>query len=135
MSLPTVNLLGCHEVLYVFVVSPDFKLVLCTFQELPPLFHCTDDRQHLFVMYLVVSLYLGERLREEGDGVPLLGLGRLLGQNGSSGKVRAVSFDAEGTGVIWQGQHWGRGDGDAPLCLCASKQDTTKMGVRGLKQQ
>ena len=56
------------------MVSPDFKLVLCTFQELPPLFHCTDDRQHLLVMYLVVPLYLGERLREEGDG-EILALG------------------------------------------------------------
>ena len=61
-------------------------------------------------MYLVVPLYWGERLREEGDGVPLLGLERLLRQNGSRGKVRAVSFNVEGTGVIWRGQHQGGGD-------------------------
>ena len=110
MSLPTVNLLGCHEVLYVFVVSPDFKLVLCTFQELPPLLHCTDDRQHLFVMDLVVPFYWGERLGEEGHGVPLLGLKGLLGQNSSCSEVGAISFDTEGTGVVRRGQHRGRGD-------------------------
>ena len=59
-GLSTVELLGSHEVLEVFVIGPNLKLVLSPFYEVPPLFHGSDDRQHFLVMDLVVSLNWGQ---------------------------------------------------------------------------
>jgi len=37
-SLTTVKFLGCHEILEVLVVGPDFHQMGCSFQKVPPLF-------------------------------------------------------------------------------------------------
>jgi len=38
MSLVMVKFLGCHEILEVLVVGPDFHWMGCAFQKVPPLF-------------------------------------------------------------------------------------------------
>jgi hypothetical protein len=43
LSLATVELLCCHEVLQVLVVRPDFKLVTSTFQEMALVFQSSND--------------------------------------------------------------------------------------------
>jgi len=57
LSLVTVEFLSCYEVLQVLVVRPDFHQVTSSFQKMPPLFQCTDDSEHLFVMDLVVPFH------------------------------------------------------------------------------
>jgi len=56
VSLATVEFLSHHEVLQVLVVCPDLYWVLGSFQEIPLLFQCTDDSEHLLVMDLIVPL-------------------------------------------------------------------------------
>jgi len=55
-GLPLVQLLGHHEVLQILVIRTDLTLVFCAFDEVPPLLESSDDRQHLFVVDLVVLL-------------------------------------------------------------------------------
>jgi len=38
MSLVTVKFLGCHEILEILVVGPDFHWMGCSFQKVPLLF-------------------------------------------------------------------------------------------------
>ena len=40
---PLVQLLGCHEVLQVLVIHPDFALVFCALDEVLPLLEGSDD--------------------------------------------------------------------------------------------
>jgi len=96
-GLPLVQLLGHHEVLQVLVICPDLALVFCAFDEVPPLLESSDDRQHLFVMDLVVPLDGGEGLGEESDWVPLFVFRRHLGEDGTH-CVGTIGFDAEGLG-------------------------------------
>jgi len=53
----TVEFLGHHEVLQVLVVCPDLHWVSGSFQEMPLLFQCADDSEHLFVVDLVVPFH------------------------------------------------------------------------------
>jgi len=53
----TVEFLGRHEVLQVLVVCPDLHWVSGSFQEMPLLFQCADDSEHLFVVDLVVPFH------------------------------------------------------------------------------
>jgi hypothetical protein len=66
-SLSSVQLLGSAEVLKVLVICPDLELARSTFQEVSPVLQCTDDRQHLLIMDLVIPLNQTETLGEEGD--------------------------------------------------------------------
>ena len=68
--MPSVQLLGCAEVLKVLVVHPNLKLAWGTFEVVPPLLQCADDHQHLLVMDFVVSLDRAEAFGEEGNWVP-----------------------------------------------------------------
>jgi len=52
-----VKFLSCHKVLQVLVVHPDFHWVLGSLQEVSPLFQCTDDSEHFFVMDLIVPFH------------------------------------------------------------------------------
>ena len=69
MGLLEVQLLGGVEVGEVLVVGVDFELLHHPFQEVPPLFQCLDDCQHLLVMDLVVPFNLSEGLGHEGNRV------------------------------------------------------------------
>ena len=109
-SLPLVQLLGCYEVLQVFVVRPDLALMFRTFDEVSPLLESSDDRQHLLVVDLIVPLNGGERLGEEGDWVPLSILRRYLREDSTRREVGAISFDMEGCGRVGRDKNWSRGD-------------------------
>jgi len=52
-----VEFLSRHEVLQVLVVCPDLYQVSGSLQEMPLLFQCTDDSEHLLVMNLVIPLH------------------------------------------------------------------------------
>jgi len=97
-GLPLVQLLGCHEVLQILVIHPDFALVFHAFNEVLPLLGGSDDRQHLLVMDLIVPLNGGEGLGEESDQVPLFVFWRHLGEDSTLCEVGAVGFNAEGLG-------------------------------------
>jgi len=96
MDLATVEFLSYHEVLQVLVVYPDLYWVLGSFQEMPLLFQCTDDSKHLFVIDLIVLFHWRQGFAVEGHRVPFLLFGQLLREDGSGGKVKAVSLNAEG---------------------------------------
>jgi hypothetical protein len=65
----SVELFGHHEVLQVFVVSPNLRFALGSLQEMLPLFQCTDDGQHFLIMNLVVLFHCIEALGVEGNRV------------------------------------------------------------------
>ena len=67
LSLAAIEFLCHQEVLEVLVVHPDLKLVVGTFQEMVPILQCSDDRQHLFVVDLIVLLYHTETLGVVGN--------------------------------------------------------------------
>ena len=91
-----VEFLSRYEVLQVLVVCLDLDQVLGSFQKVSPLFQCTGDSEHLFVMDLVVPFYQRQGFAVEGHQVPFLLSGQLLRENGSRGKVGAVSLNVEG---------------------------------------
>src|SRR5260370_11120943 len=68
------------------------------------------NRQHLFVMDLVVPLCVREALRHKAYWVeqPVL---LLLQQDSPCGKVRCVALQSEKTGLRGERKHRGRGDG------------------------
>ena len=71
LSLTAIELLFHPEILKVFVVCPNFKLVPCALKEMPPLSGGADNSKHLLVMGLIVPLYCIQALRVEGYGMPL----------------------------------------------------------------
>ncbi|KAG5726374.1 hypothetical protein E4T56_gene18943 [Termitomyces sp. T112] len=71
LGLLAVELLGCPKVFEVLMLHSDLKLMLCAFQEVPPLLKQPDDGQHLLVMDLIVSLYQVYALGVEGHQMPL----------------------------------------------------------------
>ena len=85
----------CHEVLQVLVVCPDLHWVLGFFQEMPPLFQCTDDSKHLLVMNLIILLHQRQGFAIKGYQVLFLFSGQLLREDSSRGEVRTVSLNAE----------------------------------------
>jgi len=91
-----VEFLSHHEVLQVLVVRPDLDQVLGSFQKVSPLFQRIDDSKHLFVMDLVVPFHQRQRFAVEGHRVPFLLSRQLLREDGSRGKVGAVSLSIEG---------------------------------------
>ena len=95
-SLAMVEFLSRHEVLQVLVVCLDLDRVLGSFQKVSPLFQCTGDSEHLFVMDLIVPFYQRQGFAVEGHQVPFLLSGQLLREDSSGDKVRAVSLDTEG---------------------------------------
>src|SRR6201991_2730288 len=42
-GLPSIEFLGSHEVFQILVVCPNFKLMLCAFQIMPPFLKSPDD--------------------------------------------------------------------------------------------
>jgi len=72
MSLAMVEFLSRHKILQVLVVYPDLYRVPGSFQEIPPLFQCTDDSKHLLVMDLVIPFYWRQGFAIEDHWVPLL---------------------------------------------------------------
>jgi len=67
---------------------------------MPPLFQCTDDSEHLFVMNLIIPLYWRQGLAVKCYRMPLLFSGQSLRKDSSRGEVRTVSFDAERLRVL-----------------------------------
>jgi len=61
-----------------------------------PLIQCIDDSEHLFVMDLVVLFHWRQGFAIKGHWVPFLLSGQLLREDGSRGKVGAVSLNVEG---------------------------------------
>jgi len=78
LGLVMVEFLCCHKVFHVFVVHPDFKLVVGTFQKMAPILQSLDDHQHFLVMDLVVLLYCTETFGVVSYRMPLVVLWRLL---------------------------------------------------------
>jgi len=72
MSLATVEFLSHHEVLQVLVVHPDLYQVPGSFQEIPLLFQCMDDSEHLLVMDLVIPFHQRQGFAIEGHQVLFL---------------------------------------------------------------
>src|SRR5271169_4938526 len=91
-GLPPVEVLGLLEVLQVLVVGPNLYRVLSAFEEVPPLFERPDDREHLLVVDLVVTLHVVEALGVEGDRVPLPVRARLR-EYRAGREVGAVSLE------------------------------------------
>ena len=58
MHLSTVQLLGLPEVLDVFVIGSNFKLMLCPHQVLPPVTQGFHDCQEFPIIDLIVALHL-----------------------------------------------------------------------------
>ena len=87
------------------MVCPDFELVVGAFQEMVPILQSLDDRQHLLVMDLIVPLHGIDAFGVVSDRMPLVILRRLLREDCPGGKVRAVSFDLEGSGLVWEHQN------------------------------
>src|SRR5882724_388483 len=104
-SLTTVEFLCRHEVLQVLVVRPDFNLVVGTFQEMAPVLQSSHDCQHFLVVDLVVPLHSIETFGIVSNRMPLVVLRRLLREDCSGGKVGAVSFNSERSGLIWEHQN------------------------------
>src|ERR1700712_5267451 len=69
--LPSVEVLRLPEVLQVLVVGPDLDPVLRALEEMSPFLERPDDREHLLVVDLVVTLDQAQALGEERDRVPL----------------------------------------------------------------
>ena len=67
------------------------------------------DRQHLFVVDLVVPLCVREAFRHKAYQVeqPVL---LLLRQDSSHGKVGCIALQVEGTGLRQEGEHGGGSD-------------------------
>src|SRR3979490_465333 len=61
-------------------------------------------------MDLVIPLNWAQTLREEGDWVPRVVLGRLLRESGSCGEVRRGGLHSIHLRVIREGQNRGRGN-------------------------
>jgi len=91
-----VEFLSHHEVLQVLVVHPDLDQVLGSFQKVSLLFQRMDDSKHLFVMDLIVLFHQRQRFAVEGHWVPFLLSRQLLREDGSRGKVGAISLNTEG---------------------------------------
>ena len=62
----TVEFLSHHEVLQVLVVYLDLYRMLGFFQEIPLLFQCADDSEHLLVMDLVIPFHQRQEFAVEG---------------------------------------------------------------------
>ena len=92
------------------MIHPDLALVLCAFDEVPPLLESLDDCQHFLVMDLIVLLDRGQGLGEEGNQVSLFIFQRHLEEDSICCKVRAVGFDAEGLGQVGRDENWSGGD-------------------------
>src|ERR1700728_4126973 len=107
--LATVEFLCCTEVLQVFVVCPDFDGMACSLKVMPPLLQGTDDREHLGVVDLVVTLHRTEAFGQESHWMPLSVLAGELGEDRTCGHPRAVSLDSEGLFSIRQNKYWGGG--------------------------
>jgi hypothetical protein len=60
--LSPIELLGCAEVLQVLMVRPYFHLMSSAFKEMSPFFETANNREHLLVMDLIVSLDRTEAL-------------------------------------------------------------------------
>ena len=70
------------------------------FQEMTPLLKRMDNYQHLLIMDLIVMLHGIETLGIECNRVPFSILLRLLQEDSSSGKVRAIHLHTEGQAVV-----------------------------------
>src|SRR6266436_512979 len=62
--LAVVQLMSLSEIGQVFMICVDLKLLIGSFEEVPPLLQCAHNCQHLFVMDLVVPLCVGEADRK-----------------------------------------------------------------------
>src|SRR3978361_421891 len=89
--LPSVEVLRLPEVLQVLVVGPDLDWVLRALEEMSPFLKRLDDREHLLVVDLVVTLDRAQALGEERGRVPLA-IGALLGEDGARGKGGTVQL-------------------------------------------
>src|ERR1700675_4201430 len=94
-GLVAVEFLGGPEVLEVLMVRPDLKRLARTFQVVSPLFQRLDDRQHFFVMDLVVALDWGQAFGPESNRVILSILGRQLLDHSSGCNSGAIGHDME----------------------------------------
>jgi len=65
-----VEFLSCHEVLQVLVVCPDLHWVSGSLQEVPSLFQCVDDSEHLLFVNLIILFYRRQGFAVEGHQVP-----------------------------------------------------------------
>ena len=81
-GLPKVEALRCTEILQVFMVGPDQEWLFCSFQPVPLLFQRHLHHQEFAVANIVVPFSRIETMGQEGTGMKLLVLGRLLGQDG-----------------------------------------------------
>jgi len=120
LGLPSVQLLGCHEILQVLVVHPDLTLMFCTLDKVPPLSEGSDNCQHLLVVDVVVLLYGGQGLREESDWVPLFVFQGYLEEDHTCCKVRAVGFNAEGFGWVRRDEDWSGSDTSLQPSKCSA---------------
>jgi len=82
------------------MVCPDLYWVLGSLQEIPLLFQCVDNSEHLLVMDLIILFHWRQGFAVEGHWVPFLFSGQLLRKNGSRGEVRTVSLDAKGFRIL-----------------------------------
>jgi len=67
-----VEFLSRHEVLQILVVCPDLYRMPGSFQEMPPLFQCADDSEHLLIMDLVIPFHRRQGFAIEGHQMPFL---------------------------------------------------------------
>ena len=58
--MSSVEFLGGHEIFQVFVIAPDFDLVVSAFKIMAPLFEASHDDEHFFVVNVVVSFDVRE---------------------------------------------------------------------------
>src|ERR1700727_199865 len=88
-SLSSVQFLGCHKVLQIFVVCPYLEGVLSPFQIMSPLFQCSDNGEHFLIMDFIVPLYFIQAFGQKGYRMHLP-IFPFLRQHSTSCKVRTV---------------------------------------------
>ena len=91
----------CTEIFQIVIVSPDQEWLFCSFQPVLPLFQHHLDRQEFLVDYIVVPLCMIETMGQQGRGMTLLVLGRLLGHDGPHSNGRSINLSHKLTGRGW----------------------------------
>ena len=90
------------------VIRPDLEFLWMTLKIMPVLLECTDNREQLFVVYLIITFVNVERLGEEGDWVPQRIVWVQLAQYCAGSEIAGVGRQSERVEIIQNSKYGSR---------------------------
>ena len=102
------KLLRLSEVGQILVIRPDLEFLWMTLKIMPVLLERTDNREQLFVVYLIITFVNVERLGEEGNWMPQRIAWVQLAQYCAGSEITSVGRQSERVDIIWNSKYGSR---------------------------